>query len=104
MVNKKMIQLGKQSSAIRELFEYGKVRKQEIGDENVFDFSIGNPNVKTPDYVNDKLIELIKTTDSVSLHGYTSATGDLYTRNAIASYLNKTFGCKEQGKYIYLCK
>ena len=102
MVNKKMIQLGKQSSAIRELFEYGKVRKQEIGDENVFDFSIGNPNVKTPDYVNDKLIELIKTTDSVSLHGYTSATGDLYTRNAIASYLNKTFNCNEQGKYIYL--
>ena len=102
MVNEKMKGLGKQSSAIRELFEYGKIRKQEIGNDNVFDFSIGNPNVKTPDFVNEKLIELIKNTDSVSLHGYTSASGDLNTRNAIASYLNKTFKCNEQGKYIYL--
>lgn len=102
MVNKKMIGLGKQSSAIRELFEYGKIRKQEIGEDKVFDFSIGNPNVKTPDYVNEKLIELLKTSDSVLLHGYTSATGEITTRNAIAGYLNKTFGCNEQGKYIYL--
>ena len=92
MVNKKMIGLGKQSSAIRELFEYGKIRKQEIGEDKVFDFSIGNPNVKTPDYVNEKLIELLKTSDSVLLHGYTSATGEITTRNAIAGYLNKTFG------------
>lgn len=102
MINKKMLGLGKQSSAIRELFEYGKIRKQEIGDNNVFDFSIGNPNVKAPDIVNEKLIEIIKSTDSVSLHGYTSATGNLKTRNAIANYLNKTFNCNEQGKYIYL--
>ena len=102
MFNKKMLGLGKQSSAIRELFEYGKIRKKEIGDDNVFDFSIGNPNVKTPDFVNEKLIEIIKNTDPVSLHGYTSASGNMKTRDAIASYLNKTYGCNELGKYIYL--
>ena len=102
MFNEKMLGLGKQSSAIRELFEYGKIRKKEIGEDNVFDFSIGNPNVKTPDFVNEKLIEIIKNTDPVSLHGYTSASGNMKTRDAIASYLNKTYGCNEQGKYIYL--
>ena len=102
MFNEKMLGLGKQSSAIRELFEYGKIRKKEIGDDNVFDFSIGNPNVKTPDFVNEKLVEIIKNTDPVSLHGYTSASGNMKTRDAIASYLNKTYGCNELGKYIYL--
>lgn len=102
MFNEKMLGLGKQSSAIRELFEYGKIRKKEIGEDNVFDFSIGNPNVKTPDFVNEKLIEIIKNTDPVSLHGYTSASGNMKTRDAIAQYLNKTYGCNEQGKYIYL--
>lgn len=102
MFNEKMLGLGKQSSAIRELFEYGKIRKKEIGEDNVFDFSIGNPNVKTPDFVNEKLIEIIKNTDPVSLHGYTSASGNMKTRDAIAEYLNKTYGCNEQGKYIYL--
>lgn len=102
MFNEKMLGLGKQSSAIRKLFEYGKIRKKEIGEDNVFDFSIGNPNVKTPDFVNEKLIEIIKNTDPVSLHGYTSASGNMKTRDAIAQYLNKTYGCNEQGKYIYL--
>ena len=88
MFNEKMLGLGKQSSAIRELFEYGKIRKKEIGEDNVFDFSIGNPNVKTPDFVNEKLIEIIKNTDPVSLHGYTSASGNMKTRDAIAKYLS----------------
>ena len=102
MLNERMVALGTQRSVIRELFEFGKIRAAEVGAENVFDFSIGNPNVKTPDFVNEKIIEIIKNTDSVALHGYTSATGDINTRNAIASYLNKTFNCNEQGKYIYL--
>ena len=58
--------------------------------------------MKTPDFVNEKLIEIIKNTDPVSLHGYTSASGNMKTRDAIAKYLNKTYGCNEQGKYIYL--
>ena len=48
MISEKMMQLGKKSSIIREIFEYGKKRKMEIGAENVFDFSIGNPSVPAP--------------------------------------------------------
>ena len=52
MVNKRMYELGSKSSSIRELFEYAKMRAKEIGGENVYDFSIGNPSVPTPDSVN----------------------------------------------------
>lgn len=102
MKSQKMIQLGKQSSIIRELFEYGKQRKKLIGEDKVFDFSIGNPSVPAPKEVNEKLIELLTNTDSVELHGYTSSAGDLETRNAIATHLNKKYHCQENGEYIYL--
>ena len=52
MINKKMHELGSKRSVIRELFEYGKKRKLEIGEKNVFDFSLGNPSVPSPDVVN----------------------------------------------------
>ena len=59
MISEKMLALGKKSSAIREIFEYGKKRKAEIGAENVFDFSLGNPSVPAPAVVNETLKKLI---------------------------------------------
>ena len=56
MLNEKNVQLGKVRSSIRELFEYGKKRKAEIGEDNVFDFSIGNPSVPAPEKVKEALI------------------------------------------------
>ena len=91
MINKEMYELGVKPSAIRNLFEYGKQRKAIIGEENVFDFSLGNPNVPAPKIVNDTLTKLINELDPTVLHGYTSAVGDNNVRNAIASYLNKTY-------------
>ena len=76
MLNEKMMGLGKKSSVIREIFEYGNKRKAEIGAENVFDFSLGNPSIPAPDVVNDVMVDLIKNKPSVALHGYTSAQGD----------------------------
>lgn len=102
MINEKMKVLGEENSVIRALFEYAKKRKQEIGEENVFDFSIGNPNVPTPEVVKRKLIEILENTDPVSLHGYTFAAGNMKARNAVANHLNKTFGCDEDGRYVYL--
>ena len=102
MVNQKMKSLGKQSSAIRELFEYGKKRKSLIGEDKVFDFSLGNPNVSTPSFVNEKLVEIIQNTDPVLLHGYTSAAGDITTRTAIANHLNKKYACEVEASNIYL--
>lgn len=102
MYRKDMQELGRKRSAIRELFEYGNIRKQEVGEENVFDFSIGNPSVPAPTIVNETLINLMNTIDSTSLHGYTSAAGDIRVREAIASYLNKTYHTTVEASKIYL--
>ena len=90
-VNEKMYELGSKKSAIRELFEYGKKKAKEVGAENVYDFSLGNPTVPAPECVNETIRELTNELDSISLHGYTSAQGDEATRKAIADYLNKTY-------------
>ena len=102
MVAEKMKALGVKKSVIREIFEYAKKRKQEIGDENVFDYSIGNPSVPAPEIVNKTLCELIENTDSTILHGYTSAQGDYSVRCAISEYLNKTHGVNASPDYIYM--
>ena len=86
-VNEKMYELGSKKSAIRELFEYGKKKAKEVGAENVYDFSLGNPTVPAPDCVNETIRELTNELDSISLHGYTSAQGDEATRKAIADTL-----------------
>ena len=102
MYNKKMYELGSNPSAIRDLFEYGKKRKQEIGFENVFDFSLGNPSVPSPSIVNETLVNLINNVDSTKLHGYTSAVGDNEVRKSIADYLNKTYQANVSSDLIYL--
>ena len=102
MINNKMIGLGKQSSAIRELFEYGKNRKHEIGNDNVFDFSIGNPSVACPEIVTQKLIEIINNTDPIALHGYSSAIGHVKIRDEVARFVNEKYGANEDGKYVLL--
>ena len=91
MINEKKRALGAKRSVIRELFEYGKLRKAEVGEENVYDFSLGNPSVPSPDEVNEELIRLISEESPVRLHGYTSAQGDSGVREAIADYINRTF-------------
>ena len=102
MNNKDMEKLGKQASAIRTLFEYGKAKKKEIGDDKVYDFSIGNPSVASPSIVNSTLIKLINEKDSTKLHGYTSASGDDNTKKAIEEYLNKTYSADVCYKDIYM--
>ena len=102
IVSEKMYELGSKRSAIRELFEYGKKRAAEIGTENVYDFSLGNPTVPAPECVNETIRELTKELDSVHLHGYTSAQGDLETRQAVADYLNKTYQTAFKADNFYM--
>ncbi|MBQ8503234.1 MAG: pyridoxal phosphate-dependent aminotransferase [Clostridia bacterium] len=92
MISEKMYELGAKSSVIREIFEYGKKRKAEIGADNVYDYSLGNPSVPAPESVNEAIRELTLNMNSCDLHGYTSAVGDNGTRQAIADDLNKRFG------------
>lgn len=91
-LNQRMVSLGTQRSVIRELFEFGKIRAAEIGSENVFDFSIGNPSVPSPEAVNETAMKLIQETDPVVLHGYTSAQGDADVRKMLADSVNRRFG------------
>ena len=102
MLNEKNVQLGKVRSSIRELFEYGKKRKAEIGEDNVFDFSIGIPSVPAPEKVKDALIEILNTYDPVLLHGYTSAQGDYSVRKTLADYINSRFGTGLNADCFYL--
>ncbi|MBQ1965989.1 MAG: pyridoxal phosphate-dependent aminotransferase, partial [Clostridia bacterium] len=102
MLNKTMLGLGTKRSAIRELFEYGRQRKALLGDDKVFDFSIGNPSVPTPQRFTETLTELIQTTDPVALHGYTSAQGDLSVRKAIAEAETARTGMESDPNLIYM--
>lgn len=102
MVNEKAKQLGNNPSVIRDLFEYGRKRKREIGEENVFDFSIGNPSVPPPECVTSSLISLLQETDPTKLHGYTSAVGDKTVRDKISNYLNQTYKANTSSDLIYL--
>ena len=102
MLNQTNVRLGKVRSSIRELFEYGKKRRAEIGAENVFDFSIGNPSVPAPDDVKKTLIGLIENTDPVELHGYTSAQGDYAVRKSVADNLNARFSTGLDAGCIYM--
>ena len=102
MLNEKNVQLGKVRSSIRELFEYGKARKAEIGEENVFDFSLGNPSVPAPQKVNDTIAEILKTYDPVQLHGYTSAQGDYSVRKTLSDYINARFGTTLNADCLYM--
>lgn len=102
MINQKSVYLGTVRSGIRELFEYGKKRKKEIGEENVFDFSIGNPSVPAPPEVNEAIKEIVDTYDPVLLHGYTSAQGDYDVRKILADYTNARFGTTLHADCFYL--
>ena len=102
MLNQKNVELGKVRSSIRELFEYGKKRKAEIGEEKVFDFSIGNPSVPAPPEVRSVLAEIIENTDPVELHGYTSAQGNYEVRKILADYTNKRFNTSLNADCFYM--
>lgn len=102
MLNEYALEKGKAFSVIRSVFEYAKKRKSEIGDDKVFDFSIGNPSIATPSIVKETLIKLLENEDPIKLHEYTSSSGDINSKKAIAEYLNKTYNAKESDKFIYL--
>ena len=102
LVSEEMYELGSKRSAIRELFEYGKKRAEVVGAENVYDFSLGNPTVPAPDCVNETIRELTEELNSIQLHGYTSAQGDLECRQATADYLNRTYGTHFHADNFYM--
>ena len=96
---KKMLQ-GK--SIIRELSEYASARGQEIGYDNVFDYSLGNPSVPCPQAYTDAMAELLKTGDPMDIHGYSPSLGIESVRMAVADSLNQRFGMEYEAKHIFM--
>ena len=101
MFDKRMLEIGYSQSTIRDLYTYGLKRKEEIGEDKVFDFSIGNPSIPAPKIVNDSLIKLLEE-DPLKIHGYTVSPGLKEVRDEIAIYLNKTYGTSVKGDYIFM--
>ncbi len=94
MLSKQMLFNLKNSSAIRRMFIEGQELAQEIGAENVFDFSLGNPVAPVPEAFTKALLDVIREEDSLSLHGYMNNAGYPEVRQAIAERLNGRFGLK----------
>lgn len=94
MISEKMKKLLKGNSVIREMFEEGKRLKNIYGEENVFDFSLGNPNLPPPEEVKNAIIELVEKEEPTFLHGYMSNAGFEDVREKIANSINNKFGTK----------
>lgn len=89
-------------SVIRQLAEFATARGQEIGYENVFDYSLGNPSVPVPQAFTDAMIEMLRTEDTVLLHGYSPNLGITSVREAIAASLEKRFGLPYRREHIFM--
>lgn len=92
MFNKTAYGLGSVRSYIREVFEYGRQQAKIVGEENVFDYSLGNPSIPAPEKVNETIINVLNTESSIKVHGYTSGPGDDTIREAVAKNLTERFG------------
>ena len=92
MFNKTAYGLGSVRSYIREVFEYGRQQAKIVGEENVFDYSLGNPSIPSPEKVNETIINVLNTESSIKVHGYTSGPGDDTIREAVAKNLTERFG------------
>lgn len=101
MISKEMYELGSKKSTIRTIFEYGRERAKAVGEENIYDFSLGNPNVPTPKVVTETMIDILQNEDPCNIHGYTVAPGDPECRELMAKSINKRFGTSFSGKNIF---
>ena len=102
MVSEEMYVLGTKKSTIRTIFEFGKKRAAEVGAENVFDFSLGNPNVPAPDFIRDAAVDILMHGDPTEVHGYTIAPGKPAVREVLAADLKRRFGMEVTGKNLFM--
>ena len=91
MISQECYELGSKSSVIREIFSYGLKRQAEVGEDKVYDFSLGNPSIPAPESVKKAILELLERPPE-KIHAYSPAPGDPKVRTAIAESLNRRFG------------
>lgn len=102
MVSQKYKDMLGAKSVIRVLSERATARAKEIGSENVFDFSLGNPSVPVPQAFTDKMIELLQNRDTMELHGYSQSQGIPSVREKFAAFLNKTYGMAYTAEHLFM--
>lgn len=101
MLNEQMYEYGSKSSVIRELFAYGLERRKIVGEDKVYDFSIGNPSIPAPAEVKEALLELLEE-PAEALHGYSPAAGDPEVRKTLADSVNRKFGTRYTADNFYM--
>ena len=101
MINEQYKKMLEGKSVIRQLSEFATARGKEIGYENVFDYSLGNPSVPVPEEFTEGMIRLLKSKSSLELHGYSPSLGIASVKDAIAESLNKRFGMSYSGNHIF---
>lgn len=102
MYSEKMYQYGSQKSVIREIFAYGQEKKRELGEDAVFDFSLGNPSIPAPESVKKAILDILEQRNPIDVHGYTAAQGDYHTRKILADSVNRRFAMKVGPDNFYL--
>jgi len=102
MIAEKMYELGTKKSTIRTIFEYGRKRAAEVGEENIYDFSLGNPNVPAPEFIKQAIIDILREEEPCAVHGYTIAPGASDVREVLAKSINDRFNTKFSGKNLFM--
>lgn len=102
MVSQKYKDMLGAKSVIRQMSEWASGRAKEIGSENVFDFSLGNPSVPVPQEFTDKMIELLQNCDTMELHGYSQSQGIPSVRARFAEFLNKTYDMDYTAEHLFM--
>ncbi|MBO5146177.1 MAG: pyridoxal phosphate-dependent aminotransferase [Lachnospiraceae bacterium] len=102
MISQKYKEMLGAKSVIRQMSEWAAGRAKEIGSENVFDFSLGNPSVPVPQAFTDKMIELLQSRDTMELHGYSQSQGIPAVRAKFAEFLNKKYGMNYTAEHLFM--
>lgn len=102
MLNSRYVEMTNHESVIRKIFMYGKERARVVGYDNVFDYSLGNPNVPVPSSFNRAIEDILHTKDDITVHGYSPILGIPEVREAVAESLNRRFGMKYTTDHIFM--
>ena len=102
MVSEKMFEFGTKKSTIRTIFEFGQKRAKEVGKDNIFDFSLGNPNLPAPNFIKQAILDILDQVPSIDVHGYTVAAGNPNVRDELAKSINNRFGLHVSSKNLFL--
>ena len=102
MFNRRAYEMGAAPNEIRQIFEYGRQQAKLLGEDSVYDFSLGNPSIPAPAKVNETIHLLLDTESGIRLHGYTSGAGADQLREAVAKNLMERFGVKARPQNVFI--